>query len=484
MRIQWILLSVVLGACAGANDPRVDAEAASAVAVTFMQPRVSTPVVKSRLWFGREGLGKGTPLLHVLRFEGGGFVVVPADRRRTPILAWSSTGDFPWENGSARPGGLEQWMEQTLESLADETEAPESAEWADLERGRAWTRTPLDAASGLIPGGQCSPSYTETAPLVQTQWDQGCGYNNFTPPGGDGCPCGHTWAGCEATATAQIMKYWSHPRTVPFASMPPRIYEPWQTGSNEVSSFLSQLGVGLSMNYSCLGSGALTSMTVPVLRGNAYSVAGVYAYNFDGVRAELNARRPVLLDGSPSSGAGHAWVSDAWAERVNCDANGAAYYLQYLHMNWGWGSSFDGFYYSYNFNPGGRDYNSNRHMVTGIRPMSAGFLFSGESLSPGQSVLSADGRFRFTYQWDGNLVLYQGGAALWNSGTAGRSAGRTVMQPDGNLVVYDAGGRAAWWSGTNGLSGSWLAVQNDGNAVIYTRGSPFYSPWATNTCCR
>jgi hypothetical protein len=108
-------------------------------------------------------------------------------------------------------------------------------------------------------------------------------------------------------------------------------------------------------------------------------------------------------------------------------------------------------------------------------------LLSGQQLTPGQSIVSANGCFRFIYQTDGNLVLYRtnGNQAVWASNTVG-SARNAIMQTDGNLVVYNANGSAVWASNTAGNSGGWLIVQNDGNVVIYRpNGGP--AIWATNT---
>lgn len=103
----------------------------------------------------------------------------------------------------------------------------------------------------------------------------------------------------------------------------------------------------------------------------------------------------------------------------------------------------------------------------------------GQVLNPGTTLTSANGRYRFIYQGDGNLVLYDGGAAPWASGTNGRGTGVCIMQGDGNLVIYVRGGRPIWASGTNGHPGSHLIVQNDRNVVIYQpNGSPI---WASNT---
>jgi hypothetical protein len=103
----------------------------------------------------------------------------------------------------------------------------------------------------------------------------------------------------------------------------------------------------------------------------------------------------------------------------------------------------------------------------------------GQVLSPGASIASANGRFRFSYQADGNLVLYRDKAALWASGTNGRAVGVCIMQADGNLVLYGPGGTALWASGTSGLPGSYLAVQDDGKVVIY--GPDGHPVWASST---
>lgn len=117
-------------------------------------------------------------------------------------------------------------------------------------------------------------------------------------------------------------------------------------------------------------------------------------------------------------------------------------------------------------------------------PASGNDMPPGELLAAGQSIVSADGRFRFTYQTDGNLVLYRtsNGQPLWSSTTFGTPPGACIMQPDGNLVVYDAHGAPIWSSVTWGQWGSRLIVQNDGNVVIYAPdGRPL---WHTNTCCQ
>ena len=103
----------------------------------------------------------------------------------------------------------------------------------------------------------------------------------------------------------------------------------------------------------------------------------------------------------------------------------------------------------------------------------------GEVLNPDQAITSANGRYRFIYQSDGNLVLYDGGTPLWASGTNGKPVGVCIMQGDGNLVIYGRAQQYVWDTATNGNPGSRLVVQDDGNVVIYRPDGS--AAWATNT---
>jgi hypothetical protein len=119
-----------------------------------------------------------------------------------------------------------------------------------------------------------------------------------------------------------------------------------------------------------------------------------------------------------------------------------------------------------------------------------GPVAKGDTMHPGEilqingAVISANGRYTFIFQTDGNLVLYKNypnhpRKALWASGTAGRAAEVCIMQADGNLVIYDPDGGALWSSNTYTHPGSRLIAQDDGNTVIYQPNNA--AIWATNT---
>jgi len=102
-------------------------------------------------------------------------------------------------------------------------------------------------------------------------------------------------------------------------------------------------------------------------------------------------------------------------------------------------------------------------------PATSDTLPSGSRLLAGQSLTSANRRFRLVYERDGNVVLYDDVERTmpWSSSTAGLTTGQVVMQTDGNFVVYDGSNRPRWMSGTPSYANSRLVLQGDGNLVVY-----------------
>jgi hypothetical protein len=116
---------------------------------------------------------------------------------------------------------------------------------------------------------------------------------------------------------------------------------------------------------------------------------------------------------------------------------------------------------------------------TGSGSASCGELTANQQLTANQSLASCNGGYTLIMQGDGNLVLYQGGTALWASNTAGSGADEAIMQGDGNLVLYTSSGTPVWASNTAGNTGAYLDEQNDGNVVIYSASGS--TLWSTGT---
>jgi hypothetical protein len=108
-----------------------------------------------------------------------------------------------------------------------------------------------------------------------------------------------------------------------------------------------------------------------------------------------------------------------------------------------------------------------------------GRMNPGRILPTGGSVTSCDGRFTFTIQTDGNLVLYKNGVgAIWATHLYG-SDHVLEMQTDGNLVIYNSARQPRWSTHTWGRNGALLRVQDDGNVVIYSHQGQVL--WSTGT---
>ena len=136
---------------------------------------------------------------YAINYEEGGFTVVSADDRVSPILAFSEEGKFS-NNIDEIPDPVVSWIEEERESIKDIkdsnlTQLPEiHLEWDYL----------------LTTSGNpnlCETLFLQKGPLLQTEWGQGEGFNNLIP-----YPCasgnGHVPAGCVPVAMAQVMKYY------------------------------------------------------------------------------------------------------------------------------------------------------------------------------------------------------------------------------------------------------------------------------------
>jgi len=121
-----------------------------------------------------------------------------------------------------------------------------------------------------------------------------------------------------------------------------------------------------------------------------------------------------------------------------------------------------------------------------------GNILPGTTMQLGNWAISTNEVYVLILQPDGNLVLYQVigappvpngsflGYAMWSTGTnvTDGPGASFAIQTDGNLVVYDANGNWVWQSGTeNEAPPAELRVQTDGNLVLYdTSGGVLWSP--------
>ncbi|MEK7720033.1 MAG: C10 family peptidase [Bacteroidota bacterium] len=322
---------------------------------------------------------------HVINYNEGGFVVLSADKRAMPILAYSSNGSFP-NIDTDIPFGLMDWIEYAKSYVKKTKKAKKQPTSSDLTMWNACVMqasvsyianviSPIDSC-GVTP---CQDQYETVGPLLQTQWSQGCGYNNLMPYCNDPGYCNKAPTGCVATAMAQVMKYHNYPTNYNWANMPNSVTSSSSFGSTEISGLMYDIGVKVDMQYACDGSSADAQSAVPsgLINGFGYSSAQYIGYegtsNYDVVKNELRSCRPVIFKGGENVGwwilkiygNGHAWVSDGFSSAYYCQIGVSTLYL---HMNWGWAGSYDGFYAFDNFNPDNHTFNYRSGVVVNIKP--------------------------------------------------------------------------------------------------------------------
>ena len=314
----------------------------------------------------------GTDCYYVFSLQPTGFVIVAADERAEPILGYSYDNPFMVEG---MPENVRGWLDHYREQIKA---AVDDGIQPSAQITEKWT---------LLRAGHAMPtrSITAVSPLLQTTWDQNQYYNQYCPSDAYG-PGGHAYAGCVATAMAQIIRYWQWPNSgfnshsythsnygtlsVDFGSvthnynnMPNSLSSSsTSTQKNAVAKLIYHCGVAVDMDYAADGSAAYT-YTVPNALYNyfAYADNGTYVYRPDYsdtewsnmIKQELNNSRPVFYAGSGSGG--HAFVCDGY------DNNGN------FHFNWGWSGSYNSGYYALDaLTPGNHNYSENQEAIIGI----------------------------------------------------------------------------------------------------------------------
>lgn len=294
--------------------------------------------------------------LYAFEINGGeGFVIVAGDDCVRPVLGYGF-GRVP--TGQLRPN-VHSWLHWYGSQIAalknSERQAPEAvaAEWQRL----------LSVTAK-------SPGRKSVSQLLTTKWDQDPLYNRLCPY--DSTHRVYTYTGCSATATAQVMKYWNHPRygqgshsytendygvlsanfgetRYDWDNMPDSLtYSSTAAQINAVATLMYHIGVAIEMDYGVDGSGAYTisydgytpacsEVALPTYFDYKPTLRGLDRSYYDDsewiatMKNELDHSRPVAYTGSDEEMA-HAFVLDGYDDQL------------YFHVNWGWSGWFDGWY--------------------------------------------------------------------------------------------------------------------------------------------
>jgi hypothetical protein len=310
--------------------------------------------------------GKGKTQYYVITYQEGGFIIVSAEKKMMPVIAFSETNDFPIDK--ELPSGVRETMSLYQEMIKKMRfgELPEDPlvvqEWKrfeDTSKIEELTKSGAKTADDPV-DPPCEDSQVYYGPLLTTNWGQDCGYNSDMPVlAGCVMPCDHAFTGCVATAMAQVMNYHHFPNNFNWGAM-----GAWQP---QTQLLMRTNADRVSMTYTCGGSGAFPSVIPGVfVLGYGYN-SGAYHANFNSsvIMNEISIySRPVILSGwNSSGGGGHTWVADGYFQTYTC-SNGWSEPM--IHMNWGWNGNHNGFYS--NYNPAGFDFNYSKKMDANIHP--------------------------------------------------------------------------------------------------------------------
>ena len=369
---------------------------------------------------------RGAVDYYVFNVRGGnGFVIVAGDDRVKPILAYSTKGAY-------NPDDVAEGFAFTLEGYQNEIQ---------YIRDNNLTATPDIVAEWnmVLSNGQVHPNRQARAvvgPLCQTFWNQNFPWNSQCPedPEGNG---GHVYAGCVATATGQVMKFWNYPeRGTGSYSYYPEGYDQQTANFGEtdyhfelmpneldslsteedyfyIAQFLHHVGISVDMQYSGHGSGAYTYEVPIALRSYFGYTCDDDITNYDywgwpgfGYSNEewaqmlkdggLDEGIPLYYSGSDDNGAGgHAFVCDGYDEN------------DYFHFNWGWSGRDDAWCAIGALNTTKYAFNQVNSFVGHIVPGDSDYFLRAEGVED-FTVLENEDRSGVLLHWTNPSLNHQG----------------------------------------------------------------------------
>lgn len=377
MKRLLLLIAVLFGIHIVLNGNPVDKETAKNIGAKFLQASTEMKNVDVN---GLELVtsyktSDGNDAFYVFNTENG-FVIVAADDCATPILGYSTEGQFVTDD-------LPIQMQDYLNDFVEEIQyGIEHETYKDEKTIRQWE---LVKTTGRTNDNRDAKA---VSPLLASTWGQSPYYNASCPKDANNV---QAITGCVATAMGQIMRYWGYPEhgtgehsyvhgtygtisanfgetTYQWAQMPNALSSTSSAEQTDaVATLLYHCGVAVDMDYGPNDSGA-NSLLVPQAMQDYFSyTCASYDYRqhytdeiwLKKVKASLDSHPacPVYYTGNDVNGkGGHAFVCDGY------DAN------DNLHFNWGWKGNNNNYFPISALNPGSYRFNKRNLGIFYLRP--------------------------------------------------------------------------------------------------------------------
>lgn len=325
--------------------------------------------------------------VYAFNAEGGGFALVCTGNGNTTIAGYSDTGSVDAANV---PDAMKSWLKGYQQAMAKST------------------------TLGTKEPSWDGPTVKPVAPFLKTQWGQSAPFNSKCPSNGKQTAL----VGCVPVALAQVLNYYHQDRkgggSLYYAHLDSETeydidystttYD-WKNMLNTyddnatkaqkdaVGKLMLECGIASKATYGYTS----TSANIPFVALNKYYnfdcmfVPRDYIYSWDMftesdyyistkkwmsmIQEELEAGRPIIYSATDlEGGAGviidprtsHCFVLDGIDEQ------------NYVHVNWGWAGSMDGYYDVAILNPGisfnyEQGFRCQHEMIIGIQPRSTDY---------------------------------------------------------------------------------------------------------------
>ena len=353
---------------------------------------------------------KSQCVMHVFKSENS-YIVVAADDRVYPILAYSTEGTYV---GKGKVPAFDWWMDNLSKEIAAESNFKSTVKQEVIT---AWKLYASNEKTNLN-----TKSTNVVAPLVATFWNQDDDYNYYCPATTiAGAPDGKCYAGCVATAMSQVMKHYNYPQqgrgsysythpafgllsadfantTYNWSIMPPNnsTFIIDTVGRNAIAKLMYHCGVSVEMDYAPSGSGTQSEYARYALYNNFKYRRYINNANKDDytddvwrnmLMENLDMGYPMIYSGNPGPGqTGHAWVCDGY------DAT------DHFHFNFGWGGSGNAYLYLNNINSGNGNFSKAQSIVYNIVPDSSAYpLCIANKIYTAQNYTFTDGSYTDNY---------------------------------------------------------------------------------------
>ncbi|WP_294613899.1 C10 family peptidase [uncultured Bacteroides sp.] len=334
------------------------------------------------------------PEMYVVNYEGGGFLVISADKRVNEILAYSEDSSFPIDDNVQIPGGVASWMDGyafLVDSIRkyNVTDFLENYFVADSKlRNSGVGELPLGELGACRKGQSdvrfcqkhgflLEPYFYYVPGMVHTNWNQGVGFNNLLDD--MGCTSYSNRrppVGCVAVAMAQIMRVFDMPSSFDWKAMPSN------EGAYATQVLMKDIGTKVKMDYDCSGSGAYDNDALAAFKQYGYSNAKFINFNtglyIERIWDQLIKGSPIYVSGARDSNNAHAFVihgADV-TQTFRCVMNNEVDRMfvypfiseAYYFIHWGWGRSYNGMFLAGNFEPvPGQNYNKNMRFIADFK---------------------------------------------------------------------------------------------------------------------